>query len=103
MTSGVAVIVISRGLVARTTVAVAVTALPAASADAAFITFPPSLRPEISTSQVVAVGYETSPTVAVAQVTVTAVPASLVPATDWLGWLVGVVTGSMLSAGGVIS
>src|SRR6185369_11496458 len=103
MTSGVAVIVISRGLVARTTVAVAVTALPAASADAAVITFSPSLRPEISTSQVVAVGYETSPTVAVALVTVIAVPASLVPVTDRLGRLVGLGTGSIPSAGGVMS
>jgi hypothetical protein len=89
MTSGVALIVISGRRDDKTTVADAVTALPAASNDAAVITFLPSLRPEILACQVVAVGYETLPTIAVAQDTVTDVPASLVPLINWLDRQVG--------------
>ena len=66
--------------------------------------FVPSTRPCIVTFQVVANGYVTVPGVAnVLTATLTNAPSSIVPDTVWLPRLVGVVTGSILTAGGTAS
>ena len=76
---------------------------PALSAEVSNMTLLPTAMAVNVTLHVVAVGYTTVPTVAVEHVTLTAAPVSIVPVIVWLSKLVGLVTGSRVTAAGVLS
>src|SRR4030067_71775 len=83
---------------------VVVALLPAASVAVTVMPFAPSTRPLMVALQVVAVGYDTGPTVAaVFTPTVTVAPASTVPVIAWLFTFVGDVTALMATVGGAVS